>query len=190
MGGTGTYPFLVGLGWWEGGGLEVEQLFMREYSEERSVLAALAERLAERPVLVTFNGKSFDWPLLETRYRMTRSITPPVLRAHLDFLHPARNLWRLRLGSGGLSPPEPYLLGWGPGAALLPARHWHGWPSVTGMWILQGRFGKACWVIPARGTRLTSSWPSTLNIKHGSRGRPSESCAMLSLNSGARTSWA
>ena len=55
-GGTGTYPFLVGLGWWEGGGLEVEQLFMREYSEERSLLAALAERLTERPILVTFNG--------------------------------------------------------------------------------------------------------------------------------------
>src|SRR5208282_5322070 len=50
-GGTGTYPFLVGLAWWEGGGLEVEQLFMREYSEERSLLAALAERLAERHVL-------------------------------------------------------------------------------------------------------------------------------------------
>jgi tetratricopeptide (TPR) repeat protein len=98
-GGTGTYPFLVGLAWWEGGGLEVEQLFMREYSEERSLLAALAERLAERPVLVTFNGKSFDWPLLETRYRMTRTIAPPEPRAHLDFLHPARNLWRLRLGS-------------------------------------------------------------------------------------------
>ena len=73
-GGTGTYAFLVGLAWWEGGGLEVEQLFMREYSEECSLLAALAERLAERPVLVTFNGKSFDWPLLETRYRMTRTI--------------------------------------------------------------------------------------------------------------------
>ena len=48
-GGTGTYPFLVGLAWWKGGGLEVEQLFMREYSEERSLLAALAERMAERP---------------------------------------------------------------------------------------------------------------------------------------------
>jgi len=119
MGGTGTYPFLVGLAWWEGGGLEVEQLFMREYSEERSVLAALAERLAERPVLVTFNGKSFDWPLLETRYRMTRSITPPVLRAHLDFLHPARNLWRLRLGSVRLSQLERHVLGWDRGADLV-----------------------------------------------------------------------
>ncbi len=51
---------------------------MRDYSEEHSVLVALAERMAERPVLVTFNGKSFDWPLLETRYRMTRCVRPPV----------------------------------------------------------------------------------------------------------------
>jgi tetratricopeptide (TPR) repeat protein len=117
-GGTGTYPFLVGLGWWEGGGLQVEQLFMREYSEEPSLLAALAERLAERPVLITFNGKSFDWPLLETRYRMTRTIPPPVPLAHLDFLHPARNLWRLRLGSVRLSQLERHVLGWDRGADL------------------------------------------------------------------------
>jgi uncharacterized protein YprB with RNaseH-like and TPR domain len=115
-GGTGTYPFLVGLAWWEGGGLEVEQLFMREYSEERSLLAALAERMAERPVLVTFNGKSFDWPLLETRYRMTRTIPPPTPRAHFDFLHPARNLWRLRLGSVRLSQLERHVLGFDRGA--------------------------------------------------------------------------
>ena len=118
-GGTGTYPFLVGLAWWEGGGLEVEQLFMREYSEERSLLAALAERLAERSVLVTFNGKSFDWPLLETRYRMTRTIPPPAPRAHLDFLHPARNLWRLRLGSVRLSQLERHVLGWDRGEDLV-----------------------------------------------------------------------
>jgi len=117
-GGTGTYPFLVGLAWWEGGGLEVEQLFMREYSEEHSLLAALAERMAERPVLVTFNGKSFDWPLLETRYRMTRTILPPEPRAHLDFLHPARNLWRLRLGSVRLSQLERHVLGWDRGADI------------------------------------------------------------------------
>jgi hypothetical protein len=140
MGGTGTYPFLVGLAWWEGGGLEVEQLFMREYSEERSLLAALAERLAERPVLVTFNGKSFDWPLLETRYRMTRAIPPPAPRAHLDFLHPARNLWRLRLGSVRLSQLERHVLGWDRGddlvSELIPriylnfVRHGHAEPLV------------------------------------------------------------
>jgi uncharacterized protein len=118
-GGSGTYPFLVGIAWWEGGGLEIEQLFMREYSEERSLLFALRERIAEHPVIVTFNGKSFDWPLLETRYRMTRKISAPTPRAHLDFLHPARHLWRLRLGSVRLSELERHVLGWDRGADLL-----------------------------------------------------------------------
>jgi len=118
-GGSGTYPFLVGIAWWEGGGLEIEQLFMREYSEERSLLCALRERIADHPVVVTFNGKSFDWPLLETRYRMTRKISVPTPRAHLDFLHPARHLWRLRLGSVRLSELERHVLGWDRGADLL-----------------------------------------------------------------------
>jgi uncharacterized protein YprB with RNaseH-like and TPR domain len=110
-GGSGTYAFLVGVAWWDAGGLEVEQFFMRDYSEEHAVLVALAERLAERRVLVTFNGKSFDWPLLETRYRMTRAIALPAPRAHLDLLHPARQLWRLRLGSVRLAELERHVLG-------------------------------------------------------------------------------
>jgi len=118
-GGSGTYAFLVGIAWWEGGGLEIEQFFLREYSEERSMLFALRERIAEHPVLVTFNGKSFDWPLLETRYRMSRKISTPSFRAHLDFLHPARNLWRLRLGSVRLSELEKQVLGWERGVDLL-----------------------------------------------------------------------
>jgi uncharacterized protein YprB with RNaseH-like and TPR domain len=116
-GGSGTYPFLVGLAWWEGGGLEIEQLFMREYSDERSLLFALRERIADHPVIVTFNGKTFDW--LETRYRMTRKISVPTPRAHLDFLHPARHLWRLRLGSVRLSELERHVLGRDRGADLL-----------------------------------------------------------------------
>src|SRR6266700_2460963 len=118
-GGSGTYAFLVGIAWWEGGGLEIEQFFMREYSEERSLLFALRERIREHPVLVTFNGKSFDWPLLETRYRMSRKISVPTPHAHLDFLHSARNLWRLRLGSVRLSEIERHVLGWDRGADLL-----------------------------------------------------------------------
>src|SRR5579863_1176445 len=117
-GGTGTYAFLVGIAWWDAGGLEVEQFFMRDHSEEHSLLVALAERMAERRVLVTFNGKSFDWPLLETRYRMTRTIRPPTPRAHLDFLHPARNLWRLRLGSVRLPELERHVLGWNRGVDI------------------------------------------------------------------------
>jgi uncharacterized protein YprB with RNaseH-like and TPR domain len=117
-GGTGTYPFLIGIAWWDAGGLEVEQFFMRDYSEEHSVLVALAERMAERPVLVTFNGKSFDWPLLETRFRMTRCVRAPVPSAHLDFLHPARSLWRLRIGSVRLAELELNVLGWNRGADM------------------------------------------------------------------------
>lgn len=116
-GGTGTYAFLVGVAWWDAGGLQVEQFFMRDFTEEYSLLQELASRVAERPVLVTFNGKSFDWPLLENRFTMTRSIATPKLAAHLDLLHPARALWKMRLGSVRLVELErhvlnPQRLGW------------------------------------------------------------------------------
>jgi uncharacterized protein len=109
-GGTGTYAFLVGLGWWDSGGLHVEQLFMRDHNEEHSVLLEIAQHLRNHPVLVTFNGKSFDWPLLETRYRMARAIGIPSFSAHLDFLHPARQLWRLKFKSLRLADLERSVL--------------------------------------------------------------------------------
>jgi uncharacterized protein len=116
-GGTGTYAFLVGLAWWDAGGLQIEQLLMRDFTEEHSVLHELTQRVAERPVLVTFNGKTFDWPLLENRFTMTRAIPAPRLAAHVDLLHPARSLWKLRLGSVRLVELErhvldPSRLGW------------------------------------------------------------------------------
>ncbi|MGB7728524.1 MAG: ribonuclease H-like domain-containing protein [Candidatus Acidiferrum sp.] len=109
-GGAGTYAFLVGLAWWDAGGLQVEQLFLRDLHEEYSLLQELAQRIADRPVLVTFNGKTFDWPLLENRFTMTRAIRVPQLAAHLDLLHPARSLWRLRLGSVRLVELERHVL--------------------------------------------------------------------------------
>lgn len=109
-GGTGTYAFLTGIAWWDAGGLQVEQLFMRDFADEHSVLCELAERIAERPVLVTFNGKTFDWPLLESRFTMTRRIAVPKLAAHLDLLHPARALWKIRLGSVRLTELERQIL--------------------------------------------------------------------------------
>jgi uncharacterized protein YprB with RNaseH-like and TPR domain len=109
-GGTGTYAFLIGIAWWDSGGLQLEQFMMRDFSEEHSVLLELAGRIAERPVLVTFNGKTFDWPLLESRYLMTRCIRVPELAAHLDLLHPARAVWKLRLGSVKLVELERHVL--------------------------------------------------------------------------------
>jgi uncharacterized protein YprB with RNaseH-like and TPR domain len=109
-GGTGTYAFLVGLAWWEKDGFVVEQFFMKDHSEEPSLLLGISDHLARRPILVTFNGKSFDWPLLQTRYQMTRAGAVPSPRLHLDLLHPSRQLWRLRLQSVALTQLETYVL--------------------------------------------------------------------------------
>jgi uncharacterized protein len=132
-GGTGTYAFLVGLAWWDSGGLQMEQLFMRDFAEEHSILHELAARLAERPVLVTFNGKSFDWPLLENRFTMTRAISTPWLAAHLDLLHPARALWKLRLGSVRLVELERHVLD-------APRLGWHREDDVLSAMIPQHYF--------------------------------------------------
>src|SRR5216684_330401 len=132
-GGTGTYAFLIGLAWWDAGGLQVEQFFMRDFAEEHSLLHELSHRIAERPVLVTFNGKSFDWPLLENRFTMTRSIAVPKLAAHLDLLHPARALWKLRLGSVRLVEIERHVLD-------APRRGWHREDDVSSALIPQFYF--------------------------------------------------
>ena len=109
-GGTGTYAFLVGLAWWEADGFVVEQYFMRDHGEEASLLLEVLERLGQRRVLVTFNGKSFDWPLLQTRFQMARIRPVPELAAHLDLLHPARQIWRLSLKSVALAQLERHVL--------------------------------------------------------------------------------
>jgi len=109
-GGTGTYAFLVGVGWWEEERFVVEQFFMRDHGEEPSLLLDVLERLDQRRVLVTFNGKSFDWPLLQTRFQMTRIGEVPELLAHLDLLHPARRIWRWRLSSVALTQLERHIL--------------------------------------------------------------------------------
>jgi uncharacterized protein YprB with RNaseH-like and TPR domain len=111
IGGAGNLAFLIGLAWWDSGGIQIEQLFMRDAAEEYSILLELARRLRKRPVLVTFNGKSFDWPLLVSRFQMTRAIAVPALELHLDFLHPAREIWKLQVGSAKLGHLEERVLG-------------------------------------------------------------------------------
>ena len=111
MGGSGTYAFLIGVGRITPEGFRVRQFFMREYAEERSLLLSLTEHLAEFDVLVTYNGKSYDQPLLETRYRMTRQKPPFGRMAHLDVLHGARRLWKLRFEGCRLMQLENQILG-------------------------------------------------------------------------------
>ncbi|GHG77658.1 ribonuclease H-like domain-containing protein [Comamonas sp. JC664] len=109
-GGTGTVPFLVGLAWFEGRSLKVHQLFLRRLGEEAPMLRALSERMAASSCLVTFNGKSFDWPLLRTRFVLNRVPAPAEL-PHLDLLHCARRVFKHRGAGTRLVHLEDQVLG-------------------------------------------------------------------------------
>lgn len=110
-GGTGTYTFLIGLGVVEADAFVIRQFFLRTLAEERALLAAVAERLAGRGGLVTYNGRAFDWPLLTTRFTLARLRHALPELPHWDVLPLARRLWRDRLGSCSLGALEMALLG-------------------------------------------------------------------------------
>ncbi len=108
-GGTGTYAFLVGVGFGEGDSFVVEQYFMRDFDEEPALLAALDPLLARAAAVVTFNGTGFDLPLLETRFILGRRPWPKV--AHVDLLAPARRVWSATLADCRLPTLEREVLG-------------------------------------------------------------------------------
>jgi uncharacterized protein YprB with RNaseH-like and TPR domain len=110
-GGAGTAAFLIGLGFVEGERFFVKQYFMRDYHEEAALLRALATELARFSRVVTFNGKMFDLPLLDARFRLNRDRFPLGEAPHLDLLHPARRLWKARLESCRLQSLEVALMG-------------------------------------------------------------------------------
>jgi len=110
-GGTSTYAFLIGVGHIEPAGFRLRQFFMRDYADEPSLLDALAEHLQQFDVLITYNGKTYDQPLLETRFRMVRRRHPFDRMRHLDLLFGARRLWKLRLESCRLVELENQILG-------------------------------------------------------------------------------
>lgn len=110
-GGAGTYAFLIGVGRITPQGFHLRQFFMREPGEEPSLLLRLTEYLNEFDVLVTYNGRTYDQPLLETRYRMARAKPPFDRMTHLDLLHGARRLWNLRFDSCRLVELENQVLG-------------------------------------------------------------------------------
>jgi uncharacterized protein YprB with RNaseH-like and TPR domain len=110
--GAGTYVFLVGAGYFEGDYFKVKQFFLKSPGDELPFLTALEDFLQRFSLLVTFNGKAFDWPLLESRYIRQRSFRRAPLEdpLHLDLLHPARRLWRRRLESCALLALEREIL--------------------------------------------------------------------------------
>lgn len=109
-GGTGTYAFLIGVGRFEGEQFRLVQFFMADPAEEPAQLAALTDFLAPCQVLVTFNGKAFDAPLVNSRYITNGQPSPLPKLAHLDLLPLARRLWRDRLASRALGQLELHIL--------------------------------------------------------------------------------
>ena len=109
--GTGTYGFLVGLGYFREGKYHIHQVFLRDFDEEPAFLYHTQQIMAPFRHLVTFNGKTFDIPLLEARFTMCSQ--PETLRKMVswDLLYPARRLWYDRLEDCRLETIERERLG-------------------------------------------------------------------------------
>lgn len=93
-GGAGTYAFLVGCGWFDGTAFRVRQFLLTGYAAERGLLEAVGETAAGAAAVATYNGKTFDLPVIDTRYLLHRMPTPFEGMPHVDMLHQARHLWR------------------------------------------------------------------------------------------------
>ena len=109
-GGTGTVPFLIGIGWFEDQSMRIQQLFLPELGREAPMLHWVRERIQQSSCVVTFNGKTFDWPLLRNRFVLNR-VPAPALPPHLDLLHCARRILKARLRSVRLVELERKVLG-------------------------------------------------------------------------------
>lgn len=99
QGGAGICPFMVGAGHFSGDDFQMHQYFIRDFDEESSMLYSLAELLRNFDLVVTYNGASFDIPLLESRFTLARCDNPFQAMAHFDLLNTARRLWRNGHGS-------------------------------------------------------------------------------------------
>jgi uncharacterized protein YprB with RNaseH-like and TPR domain len=102
---AGTVAFLVGLGFWDGSRMSVRQLLLPDHADEQAFLDALESALPTDPWLVTYNGRTFDWPLLTARFRLHRRAAP-AYAGHLDLLPVARQLWKHRTGNARLATIE------------------------------------------------------------------------------------
>jgi uncharacterized protein YprB with RNaseH-like and TPR domain len=100
-GGAGTQAFLVGCAVLEDGGIRVRQYLLPGFQHERALLSLVAKWVPGQGTLVSFNGRSFDIPLIETRYLLHRLPFPFAELPHLDMLHPARRLWKQRPAIAG-----------------------------------------------------------------------------------------
>ena len=120
LGGAGSLAFLVGLSFQtEDGGWVLEQLLLRHPGEEVALLVRIKELVEAASLVVSFNGRSFDWPLLQSRFVMNR-LEQMSVRPHLDLLHVARRVHKRRLGRCRLVDLETEVLGFMRGDDDIP----------------------------------------------------------------------
>lgn len=108
---TGVLPFLIGVGWLEGGAIRVEQYLLRDIGEEPALLQAIMTRIAPFAGIATFNGKAFDVPLLRVRHALARQDAAHLDRPHCDMLHVARRIWTHRAPDRRLKTLERCVVG-------------------------------------------------------------------------------
>jgi uncharacterized protein YprB with RNaseH-like and TPR domain len=108
--GTGVFAFLIGIGKYSGDEFVIRQYFLRDPAEETAALAAISMDISENSVIVSFNGKAFDVPLLKNRYILNSLTSPFEDATQLDLLHLSRRLWRDRLPSRTLINLEGQIL--------------------------------------------------------------------------------
>lgn len=95
-GGAGTRAFMIGMARWREGMLEIRQLLITRLAAEAAMLAEFAGWIEPSAVLASYNGKSYDAPLLRARYRLARMHDPLAGSAHVDLLYPVRRRYRGR----------------------------------------------------------------------------------------------
>jgi len=110
-GGTGTRAFMIGAADWVDGRFRLRQLTITSMAAEVAMLRVFAGWFNEDTVLVSYNGKSYDAPLLSTRYRLARLKNPLQDLGHLDLLHPVRRRWKGEWNNCKLATAERQLLG-------------------------------------------------------------------------------
>jgi len=111
MGGSGTVAFLIGVGYFTENAFRLDQCFMRDYDDEGPMLAFLDGLFSNAETLVSFNGKTFDLPLLRTRFIQNRAPFRLERAMHYDLVHAARRFWKKRLGDCSLGSVERNILG-------------------------------------------------------------------------------
>jgi uncharacterized protein YprB with RNaseH-like and TPR domain len=109
-GGTGTRAFMIGVGDWHEGRFRERQLLITTLAGEAAMLDCFASWLRPDSVLVSYNGKSYDSPLLKTRFRLHQRSCPLEGLAHIDLLHPVRRRWRGAWENCRLATAERQLL--------------------------------------------------------------------------------